>query len=111
MGTAHPQPLRRGGDGGRKACGSGPRPACVGAEVPLLRWLQAFPSYGFLLSVRPAQAGAVAARFAARGLACADIGTVTPGPEVGLHAGAERALLWDLSAETFIAARTEAAHA
>jgi AIR synthase-related protein len=88
-----------------------PRPPCVGADVPLLRWLQAFPSFGFLLSVRPAHAQVVAARFASRGLACADIGAVTPGPEVALHAGAERAVLWDLSAQTFIAPRTEAAHA
>ena len=73
-----------------------------------LRWLQAFPSYGYLLAVAPAQVAEVQARFRARGLSCADIGEVCAGHEVWLHrspADAERALLWDFQREPFMATR------
>jgi uncharacterized protein len=81
-----------------------PRPA----GVALPRWLQAFPSYGFLLSVRPPQVAAVCDRFAAREIAVAAIGEVTVSPEVWLQHGSERALLWNLAAERFIAPVAEA---
>jgi uncharacterized protein len=70
--------------------------------VPRSRWLQAFPSFGFVLSVRPQQAAAVLARFHARDIAAAAIGTVTAEPQFWLCDGAERALLWDVAAEPFI---------
>ena len=79
-----------------------PRPP----EVPLLRWLQSFPSYGFVLSVRPELAAAVTARFRARGLACQEVGEVTASPQVLLRHEGEEALLWDVSAQTFIGARS-----
>jgi AIR synthase-related protein len=79
------------------------------AGVPLQRWLQSFPSFGFILSVRPAQTAAVIARFAARGIACADIGEVRAAPQVLLHQGAQQALLWDIATEPFIAARVREA--
>jgi AIR synthase-related protein len=77
-----------------------PRPP----QVPLARWLQAFPSYGFVLSVRPEHSDGVLARFAARGLAAARIGAVREGSELWLQDGAQRALLWDHRAEPFIGA-------
>ncbi len=81
-----------------------PRPAVVAdGTVPLLRWLQAFPSYGYLLSVRPAQAAAVRGKFTARGIAAATIGRVTAAPEVVLQQGAQTAQLWNVAAERFIA--------
>lgn len=81
-----------------------PRPAVVAeGKVPLLRWLQAFPSFGFLLSVRPAQAAKVRERFAARGIAAATIGQVTAAPEVLLRQGGDSAVLWNVAAERFIA--------
>jgi selenophosphate synthetase-related protein len=87
-----------------------PRPAVVAdGRVPLLRWLQAFPSYGFLLSVRPAHAAAVRERFAARGIAAATIGQVTALPEVLLRQGGDSAVLWNVAAERFIAP-AEVAH-
>ena len=87
-----------------------PRPAVVAdGTVPLLRWLQAFPSYGFLLCVRPAQAAAVRERFAARGIAAATIGRVTASPEVLLRQGGDSALLWNVATERFIAP-AETAH-
>jgi hypothetical protein len=77
-----------------------PRPPQVAIE----RWLQAFPSYGFVLSVPPEHATAVLARFAARGLAAARVGTVREGSELWLQNGAERALLWDHHCDPFIGA-------
>ncbi|MEK6422556.1 MAG: sll0787 family AIR synthase-like protein [Burkholderia gladioli] len=77
--------------------------------VDLDRWLAAFPSFGFLMSVREAQADAVSARFAARGLACAAIGTVDATRDVVLTEGGERARLWDLRETPFIGAAPGAA--
>jgi uncharacterized protein len=75
--------------------------------VPLLRWLQSFPSYGFVFSVRPAHEAAVADHFESHGIACTSVGEVTTAPQVWLRDGPSRALLWDLSAQPFITARTE----
>jgi uncharacterized protein len=69
-----------------------------------LRWLCAFPSYGYLLSVREPQAGVVQEVFDSHGIACADIGTVQPGARLTLQLGDSRATLWDLAAEPFIGA-------
>ena len=80
------------------------------APEAFLRWLQAFPSYGYLLSVAPANVAAVQARFISRGLACAAVGTVEAGSEVWLQRGGmqgqapqDLALLWDWRRESFIA--------
>ena len=84
--------------------------------APLLRWLQSFPSYGFVFSVRPQHVAAVAGHFESRGIACASVGEVTAAPQVWLRDGAARALLWDVATQPFITARgaaapAEAAHA
>lgn len=81
--------------------------------VLLDRWLQAFPSFGFVLSVRPAHTATVLERFGTRGIAAARVGEVTRSPELWLRQGAEKALLWNVAAEPFITARVpqEAAHA
>lgn len=84
--------------------GAIPRPQ----GVPLLRWLTSFPSYGFVLSVRPGKLGEVLARFAARDLACAVVGEVNDTRQLVLRQGGERSLLWDLNLDPFIC---EAAHA
>ena len=81
-----------------------PRPP----DTPLARWLGAFPSYGFILSVRPECVDAVLERFAQRSLASAAIGEVDASLELVLAQGAERALLWDLKRETFIRERVPA---
>jgi CheY-like chemotaxis protein len=70
----------------------------------LLRWLVAFPSYGFVLSVRPENVDAVLARFHARGLAGAAIGQVLPEPLVSLCHHGSNALLWNLAEQPFITA-------
>jgi len=76
--------------------------------VPLLRWLTSFPSFGFVLSVRPAHLGAVLTRFAARDIACGVAGEVDGSRRLVLRQGGEHALLWDLNAEPFISAASEA---
>ena len=83
-----------------------PRPADLhpGDSDALLRWLVAFPSYGFVLSVAPRHVAAVLDRFAARGLACAVAGEVRAEPQVTLRHGGEDALLWDFAADSFITA-------
>lgn len=84
-----------------------PSPA---AHAARLRWLSAFPSYGYVLSVRPEHAQSAMNRFTRRGIACADIGHVTPGSRLDVQLGAATLPLWDLAQEGFILARAEAAH-
>lgn len=88
------------GAGARIALDAIPRPP----EVPLARWLTAFPSFGFVLSVPPRHADALVARFQARDIACAVVGEVTASRTVHLSLGEETRLLWDLADDTFIGA-------
>lgn len=71
-------------------------------DVPLERWLQTFPSFGFLLSVRQANTAAVLSRFQERGIAAAEIGEITADHRVELVDGAERELIWDFAREPLI---------
>jgi uncharacterized protein len=71
------------------------------ATERFMDWLLAFPSYGFILSVRPEKVAAVQDAFAARSIACAAIGEVTASREVFLRDGPDEALLWDLNREAF----------
>ena len=70
--------------------------------VPLLRWLESFPSFGFILSVRPDKLGEVLTRFAARDIACQVIGQVDDSRTLVLRQGDERQQLWDLNSDAFI---------
>ncbi len=70
-----------------------PRPA----GVDLGRWLMTFPSFGYLLSVAPAETEAVVARFAARDIAAARIGAVEPGHVLRLRDGVEDVAVWDFA--------------
>ena len=70
--------------------------------VPLERWLQTFPSYGFLVSARPANAASVLARFRDRGIAAADIGELTADQRVIIGDGAGEETLWDFAGEPLI---------
>lgn len=87
-----------------------PRPASVALDdqAAMRRWLTAFPSYGFVLSVAPSNTAAVLGRFAARGLAAAVVGEVNAGSTVTLRSGAQEALLWDFTARPFITAGARA---
>lgn len=72
------------------------------AGVPLERWLTSFPSFGYLLAVKPQDVGAVTLRFAERGIAAADIGAITAGSEVALVSGGARDVVWDHARTPFI---------
>lgn len=79
-----------------------------------LRWLQAFPSFGYLLSVHPDHILQVQARFESRGLTAATIGQVQTGTQVWLHDDVQDhspALLWDFAASTFMMAGKPGNHA
>jgi len=80
-----------------------PRPKSID-EASLLRWLTAFPSYGFVLSVKPASVGAVLHAFRTRGLAAAEVGQVEAGSRLHLAQHGGSALLWDWAGEPFITA-------
>ncbi|WP_118135653.1 sll0787 family AIR synthase-like protein [Oceanicella sp. SM1341] len=83
-------------------------PAGVAPE----RWLRTFPSFGYLLTAAPEQAEAVCARFAARDISAAIIGSVTPGSAVTLRSGGEDALFWDHAATPYLGlAPKEPSHA
>jgi len=75
-----------------------PRPA----GVPLERWLQTFPSYGYLLAVTPSNLAAVLARFETRGIAVADIGKITADRRVVVADGAAAETIWDFAQEPLI---------
>lgn len=89
--------------GARIDLASIPRPV----DVPLAHWLTAFPSFGYLLSVRDEYVERVQAQFEARSLACAVVGTVDASRKVVVQQDGEAALLWDFNDETFIVAAEE----
>jgi len=68
-------------------------------RVDPLRWLTAFPSFGFLLAVDPGDAAQVCARFQALDVAAAVVGEVTADSKLVLAHGQERALYRDLQRE------------
>jgi selenophosphate synthetase-related protein len=63
----------------------------------LEKWLICFPSYGFLLSVRPEQVESVKTQFHRQGLHCEAIGQVHATPELSLKSGSESVRFWDLA--------------
>jgi uncharacterized protein len=67
------------------------------ASLTLEQWLVSFPSYGFLLSVRPEQVEAVQRLFHQQDLICEAIGQVTEGHTLTLQFEAESMCFWDLS--------------
>jgi AIR synthase-related protein len=66
-------------------------------DVEALRWLTAFPSYGFLLAVAPSAVDQVIARFDAVGVSAAAVGQIDATRRLELRSGAERETYWDLS--------------
>ncbi|RYZ03672.1 MAG: sll0787 family AIR synthase-like protein [Myxococcales bacterium] len=66
-------------------------------EVDPLRWLTAFPSYGFVLTAEQSAVAAICARFDRVGVACAAVGTVDDTKQLRLEHAGESALYLDLS--------------
>lgn len=69
--------------------------------VPLVPWLLAFMSYGFVLAVRPEALDAFVAPFHRRGLRATDVGCITAGSAVVLRWGRDETTLWDWLSEPF----------
>jgi len=67
-----------------------PRPPAVSLE----RWLLAFPSFGYLLSVKSENVDAVVAKFIRRGIAAAEIGRTDATRIVKLRDGDSESVLW-----------------
>lgn len=69
--------------------------------VPLSRWMQTFPSFGFVFSVAPAKVDLMKKLFEGRDLLCKEVGQVVDGFKVWLRNEGEleneRELLWDFS--------------
>lgn len=85
-----------------------PRPQ----DVSFIRWLRSFPSFGFLLSVKPDQVQAVQDHFATRDITCGSIGRVVDGGAVTLCAHGERAVIWDHTHKPYLGlSRKEQDHA
>ncbi|SDT47781.1 sll0787 family AIR synthase-like protein [Bradyrhizobium canariense] len=78
--------------------GSIPKPA----EVALERWLLTFPSFGYLLSVKPWNVAETIARFAGRGIAAATIGSISQGSRVSISDGAASETVWDFAQQPLI---------
>lgn len=70
-----------------------PRPKGVALE----RWLTSFFSFGFLLSVEPANVAAVTQMFGARGIQAADIGAVVAGKELVIADGTATEIIRDFA--------------
>jgi AIR synthase-related protein len=84
--------------GGRIDINAIPRPASISLE----RWLLAFPSYGFLLSVRPESVTAVTKMFIAQGIAAAAIGATDSSRVVRLRDDAGEKVLWRFDDNTLV---------
>lgn len=72
------------------------------AEARYFDWLLGFPSYGFMLSARPAHVEAITALFSRHAISCAVIGQATAARQVVIEHGDQRALLFDLAHERFM---------
>jgi uncharacterized protein len=68
-------------------------------ELSLEDWLISFPSYGFLLSVRPENKAMVQSYFHRQGLICEAIGEVRSNRELVLQSHNESAIFWDFERE------------
>jgi selenophosphate synthetase-related protein len=65
--------------------------------VPLTRWLNCFPSFGFLLCVPPGREAGCLAAFEARDLTAAVVGTLDASGELALTTGDARATVLRLA--------------
>jgi uncharacterized protein len=68
-------------------------------SAPLDRWLKTFPSYGFVLAVRPDNVAGVVARFSERDIAAADIGEFTADHRIVISDGESAQTIWDFARE------------
>lgn len=87
------------------------------ADIPLPsgasldRWLRTFPSFGFLLSIRPERVKEVCSMFSARAISAAAIGRATDSSRINLTSGGARATFWDYATTPYISLAKEIDHA
>ncbi|WP_444756668.1 sll0787 family AIR synthase-like protein [Pseudomonas sp. A014] len=74
-----------------------PRPA----DAPIERWLQAFPSYGFLLTLAAEDLPHVQTAFAFEGLHCAAIGQIDDSARLHVSLGQQHQEFWNLHTRPF----------
>ncbi|MGB3312430.1 MAG: sll0787 family AIR synthase-like protein [Nodosilinea sp.] len=67
--------------------------------VDLLPWLLSFPSYGYLLSVRPEAVALIQSQFHRQGLVCNPVGTITIEQTLTLQLGHDSICFWDFAIE------------
>lgn len=72
------------------------------AGIDPARWLMTFPSFGYILSVRPENVDLVLRMFRERGIAAADIGTVTADHRVTISDGSSTETVWDLATQPLL---------
>jgi uncharacterized protein len=68
-------------------------------DLEIDRWLVSFPSYGFLLSVRPENVTQVMQIFSDRQIACADIGEIQDRSQLVLQSQEASTIFWDFDRE------------
>jgi AIR synthase-related protein len=68
-------------------------------EVNRLSWLLSFPSYGFLLSVRPRDVAQVQQCFRPQDLVCEPVGRVIEAPSLYLELGDDSLCFWNFETE------------
>jgi hypothetical protein len=73
-------------------------------DVALERWLLTFPSFGYLLAVKPWNVAETIARFTTRNIAASAIGTVSRGARVTISDGASTETIWDFAKAPLIGA-------
>ncbi|HUN97936.1 MAG TPA: sll0787 family AIR synthase-like protein [Bradyrhizobium sp.] len=73
-------------------------------DVALERWLLTFPSFGYLLAVKPRNVAEMIARFTARNIAAAAAGTVSQGSRVTISDGASSETILDFAKAPLIGA-------
>lgn len=72
-------------------------------EVTLQDWLLAFPSYGFIFSIRPEKTEKIRQKFQTKSLICESIGKVTSDMKVAFtNMNDEKELFWDLQSTPLI---------
>lgn len=92
--------LELSGVGAEVDLGAIPQPPA--ADERYFDWLLGFPSYGFILCVRPQHVATVRELFARHAISCAIIGRVTSDRRVVLRRDDDQALLRDLEQESFM---------
>jgi len=70
-------------------------------DADLVRWLQVFPSYGFLMTLDEGDWDQVQTAFAFEGLRCERIGAVDASGAMTVRHGEQRGLFWNLREQAF----------